>query len=291
LAAIGATAAWVARRVRQNSSLAWTETRQKSIDHGDRGGRLVPGGGSARVMERSSLVRRVPRGLKEVVTSSRIRRMLLLRLERPDNLFQPYNDTYADRYPEIFTFLAGEIPDGPDVRLLSFGCSVGDEVFSLRAAFPTATVRGLDISARNINDSERRRRRSGDERLSFARANSTGNEPTGAYDAILAMAVLRHGDLSRSRVSSCEHRITFAAFERTVADFARCLKPGGILVIEHSNFRFADSATSSGFDCVLSLLKPPFDPDNPLFGPDNRRLAVPSYDEVAFRKRPRGPTG
>jgi SAM-dependent methyltransferase len=172
------------------------------------------------------------------------------------------------------------------VRLLSFGCSIGEEVFSLRASFPAARLRGLDISARNIGDAERRRRRAGDARMSFARASTTRREPSDAYDAVLCMAVLRYGDLSHAGVASCDHRITFDAFERTVADLARCVRPGGVLVIEHSNFRFADTATAAGFDCVLRRPKPAFNPENPLFGQDNRRLHVPSYEEVAFAKRP-----
>jgi hypothetical protein len=46
------------------------------------------------------------------------------------------------------------------------------------------------------------------------------------------MAVFRHGDLGGDHPESCSHRITFEAFEATVTDLARCLKPGGYLVID-----------------------------------------------------------
>lgn len=49
-----------------------------------------------------------------------------------DDLFQPYNDTSLDRYPAIFRFLQGELAAIEEPRVLSFGCSTGEEVFSLR---------------------------------------------------------------------------------------------------------------------------------------------------------------
>jgi hypothetical protein len=80
----------------------------------------------------------------------------------------------------------------------------------------------------------------------------------------------------------CDPYLDFADFERTVGDFARCLKPGGLLALRHSNFRFADTAVSGAFECVMRLT---FDPPTPLFGRDNRRLRGVSYKEVVFRKR------
>ena len=46
--------------------------------------------------------------------------------------FQPYYYTRPDRYPWLFGFAAARIGARRDVRILSFGCSRGDEVFSLR---------------------------------------------------------------------------------------------------------------------------------------------------------------
>jgi SAM-dependent methyltransferase len=220
----------------------------------------------------------------DVATSTGARRSLALRISRPENLFQPYNDTWPDRYPEVFRLVRDDLAHSDHARVLSFGCSTGDEVFTVRRYLPAATIKGIDISPGNVAECERRRRASGDQGMAFVRGGSTTDEPTDSYDAVLCMAVLRHGDLSYSDVPTCEHRLTFAAFATTVTDLARCVKPGGLLVIENSNFRFCDLDLSARFACVLSVAKPPFNPQCPLFGPDNRRLAVPSYDEVAFRK-------
>ena len=82
---------------------------------------------------------------------------------------------------------------------------------------------------------------------------------------------------------SCSHRITFEAFEATITDLARCLKPGGYLVIEHSNFRFSDTAVAAQFQRVWRRPCTTGDRQRtPLFGPDNRLLVLPTCIETVF---------
>lgn len=59
---------------------------------------------------------------------------------RPDNLFQPYARTAFDRHPRIFSCVRDRVPDSDTTRILSFGCSTGEEVFSLRRYFPQAKI-------------------------------------------------------------------------------------------------------------------------------------------------------
>jgi SAM-dependent methyltransferase len=224
------------------------------------------------------------RRASDIVTDKNVRRPWLLDLFRPANLFQPYIDTCADRYPELFSFLQREITTEAGVRLLSFGCSVGDEVFSLRAYFPEATIVGIDISRGNIWECRRRRRQWGDARMDFVRGGTADRQPESYYDAVLCMAVLRHGNLGASPSDSCAHQITFEAFDRTVRALARCLKVGGYLVIEHSNFRFCDSSCADQFQVVATRTRPAEGPITPLFDRDNTRLDDQEYGEVIFRK-------
>ena len=65
------------------------------------------------------------------------------RLRRPvPGRFQPYPHTLPDRYPWLFDFAAAALDDLPAPRLLSFGCSRGEEVLSLRRRFPDAAIKG-----------------------------------------------------------------------------------------------------------------------------------------------------
>jgi SAM-dependent methyltransferase len=223
---------------------------------------------------------RPARAIYRFAVDPRYRAGVRLQRQHPKNLFQPFPNTGADRYPAIFRFARETLGDGAALRLLSFGCSTGEEVFSLRRYFPRGFVKGIDINPRNIALCEQRRAASGDPNIVFAQGDSTADEPAATYDAIFCMAVLRHEFVAEEE--SCDPYLTFADFERTVGDFGRCLKPGGLLALRHCNFRFADAAVSAAFECVMRL---PFDPPTPLFGRDNRRLRGVSYNEAMFRKR------
>ena len=80
------------------------------------------------------------------------------------------------------------------------------------------------------------------------------------------MAVLRHGGLGVNASDSCAHLITFAAFEKTVGELARCLKIGGYLAIGHSNFRFCDSSSATLFEPVATRTLRTEKRTTPLFG-------------------------
>ena len=207
------------------------------------------------------------------------RRARWLALRHPENLFQPFSTTRADRYPVIFRFVRNALGDAASHRLLSFGCSTGEEPLTLRRYFAASFIKGIDISARNITVCERRRARAGDAAMAFATAGSTAGEDAASYDAIFCMAVLRHGDLADA--ARCDPLLRFEDFEAAVGDFARCLKPGGLLVLRHCNFRFRDAAASRGF---ATMLRVPPNPRTPLFGRDNRRLVGVQDHEVVFRK-------
>jgi SAM-dependent methyltransferase len=204
------------------------------------------------------------------------------RLRRPaEGRFQPYPHTLPDRYPWLFDFAAAALESVPEPRLLSFGCSRGEEVFSLRRRFPTAAIKGLDIDPRNIAAALAR---AADDGVRFEVDSSTRAEPDAGYDAIFCLAVLCHGDLTVTGAKTSEPLLRFADFERTVADFARCLKPGGLLFLHTTNFRFGDTAAADGFEVVLEARPDQLAPDV-LFDREGRLMPGERYLPVGFRKR------
>jgi SAM-dependent methyltransferase len=200
--------------------------------------------------------------------------------------FQPYNYTRPDRYPWLFGFAAAELRERPQLRILSFGCSRGEELFSLRRYFPSAHLKGIDINARNIARAVARTRT--DKTLAgirFETAASTVHEPDESYDAIFCLAVLCLGDLTIYGAKRSDPALRFEDFARAVADFARCLKPGGLLVLHTTNYRFCDTPTAAQFDTVLEAEPSQLAPDV-LFDRNNALMPNERYTAVAFRKRP-----
>ena len=145
---------------------------------------------------------RLLQALRDITLGGDRRTSALLRLSGPELLFQPFGDTAPDRYPEIFAAIADGLADRSAPGLLSFGCSTGDEVFTLHRYLPQASIRGVDISADRIAICRSRLERETPEtkaRVRFDLAVAGDIEPAAAYDAVLAMAVFRHGDLVDGR--------------------------------------------------------------------------------------------
>jgi SAM-dependent methyltransferase len=230
---------------------------------------------------------RLARFVYRLVRSVESRNTALLLLRPPKGLYQPYGTTSANRYPEIFEYVREQIGSGSGWRILSIGCSTGEEVFSLRRYFPEATIVGLDINPFNIAVCRWRRIRFGDAGIKFTVAGSCAGEPDASCDAVFAMAVFRHGDLNCSPApAKCDHCIRFADFERSAIDMARVLKPGGLLVIQHAMFRFADTAAAANFETLFSLQaanRKHVDRE-PVYDKDDRILEGIVYPDVVFRK-------
>jgi SAM-dependent methyltransferase len=219
---------------------------------------------------------------KALLDGGQRRQTAVAEILRPANLFQPHATTSADRYPEELDAVAAALGT-PAPAILSFGCSSGEELVSLRARFPTATIRGLDVNPMAVRNARKRVR--GDERTSVARAGDASGEPPASYDVVLALAVFRHGDLNDAP-PSCDDVIRFADFERTVAGLARCVRPGGVFVIRHANFRFTDCAVAAGFEPVSTgyLSAGQGGLPTPVYGRDDRLIGVEERDDGVYRR-------
>lgn len=197
-------------------------------------------------------------------------------------LLQPATVTSEDRHPELFNRVAALLVGVESPAILSFGCSTGEEVFTLAQRFPTARIRGLDINPACIRAARRTLAAHPEPRLSFARADSAQGEPPASYDAIFALSVLRHGRLDAEQPDDCSTILPFARFAAAVAALDACLKPGGVLTIWGSHFRFADLPLAARYDVIFSRAAPS---NLPVYGSDNRRLAEPGIEQIILSKR------
>jgi len=215
------------------------------------------------------------------LTDACYRTELRMRFRPQDGEFQPYGRTAFDLYPRIFAFVQSQLGADARLNLLSFGCATGEEVSTLRRYFPAASIKGIDANSSSIAACRRHLGRHRDPNIVFETGNSTAAEPSDSYDAIFCMAVLRHGGLRDC--TRCDHLIRFEDFARIIEGFRRYLKPGGLLVICHANFRLCDAPSGRHFE---SLLRADF-PESartPVFGPDNRLMKDVAYPDIVFRR-------
>lgn len=157
--------------------------------------------------------------------------------------------TKLDRYPRIFAEVARharELAGGGGVRVLSFGCSRGDECASLADLYftqPDDFVCGIDINARAVARARLRNRRAN---IRYLASKEKEAATIGEFHAIFAMSVLclhdRDGDLAQS--------FPFSSFCEIVAELDRKLAPGGVLAIFNASYRFADTPTARGYVTV-----------------------------------------
>lgn len=205
-------------------------------------------------------------------------------------LLQPSPETLPNRYPLFFQFVAHQLRNYAQPKILSYGCSTGEEVFSLHEYVSHAVIKGVDINPYNILRCQKRLAARPVATISFTSAASPADEPDESYNAIFCMAVTRHGQLEAKRPERCDVVLPFSKFEALATDLARCLRPGGFLIIANSHFNLLDTSVCDQFEVMIS--KQLTNPQTLLnYGPDNRRNDNSAYADAVYRKRGDNPFG
>lgn len=239
--------------------------------------------GALRLLRRvvRRVVRRVPgaaalaHALHRLI-DPQVREIHRLRTDESAHVYQPFPVTFEDRYPDLFDLLAARLADLPAPRILSFGCSNGAEVRALRRRLPKARIVGIDVNRLAIAEA-RKADPVGEYRVAAAPA------PADRFDAILAMAVFRHGELDARKPDSCSAVLPFARFATGIAALDRCLVPGGWLAVFNAQFRVCDTPSFSHYE-VDPFVMPDFAPQLLLYGPDDRRMEGVEEPSVLYRK-------
>jgi SAM-dependent methyltransferase len=213
--------------------------------------------------------------------SGRLRSEWLSRLRYGDDHFQGPTHTFSDRFPALFEQCRESLQDVRSPLLLSFGCATGEEVFSLAKYLPNATIVGVDINRWCLRQCARRNTNS---HLRFLHRHSDEFKLIDGFDAIFCMAVFQRAENRSPASDGVAHGFTFASFEREVLLLDRKLKPGGLLFLDHCDFRFEDTAVSAHYDALpcpanLRLRK------RALFGKHNQLMAEEHVSNRIFTKR------
>jgi hypothetical protein len=182
--------------------------------------------------------------------------------------------TLENRYPDLFRSVAALAPDAQ--RLLSFGCSTGEELISLRHWFPAATIVGAEINERS--------RRIARKRVAVDPFTEVVGpaEITGEFDVIFALAVFQREphQVAETRLKDLSKLYAFARFDSAVAGLVRSLSKGGLLCVTNAQYRVEDSSAAA----LLTVIAKSPDMSGPLFGPDGRLLAASTRSKTLFQK-------
>ncbi|HKA64195.1 MAG TPA: class I SAM-dependent methyltransferase, partial [Methyloceanibacter sp.] len=114
-------------------------------------------------------------------------------------------------------------------------CSSGEECVTLAEYFPKAEIVGADINPVILLQARKRR----SDRIRFVYASDRILSGLGGFDAIFCMAVLR----------SAGH-YPFEIYEERALFLETLLRPGGLLVIHNSPYRFGDTARKYSYETI-----------------------------------------
>lgn len=191
-----------------------------------------------------------------VVNNPERRSILLTKLLSGRRLHQGAGTTAMDRFPEIFAACRDFFGNRQDLNLLSFGCSSGEEVVTLRQYFPSASITGAEINGRSLAMC---RKRVVDSRISFIRSDPETLRQRGPFDAIFCMAVLQRLPLKRVHgqfPASLKGIYPFERFDEQITEFDRLLKKGGLLVVHAKAYAFAHATVSARYESLASAPEP-----------------------------------
>lgn len=201
------------------------------------------------------------------------RARLWTRLIHRDEVHQTTPFTADDRYPELFDLAAGLAPKAK--RILSFGCSTGEELVAIRRRFPAAEIVGAEINPRSRSIATRKV--ASHEAIKVVSPREIG----GSFDLIFALAVLQREPhvVQETGTENLSARYPFDRFDRTVTELVDRLEAGGLLCVTSSLYRIEDSCAAAALEPLRESPEAP----PPFFGRDGRRLMCAS-SRTFFRK-------
>ncbi|MBX2959490.1 MAG: class I SAM-dependent methyltransferase [Flavobacteriales bacterium] len=165
-----------------------------------------------------------------------------------------YNNTTSfNRYPEIFMesvkLVNGETKN---LKILSFGCSTGEECETILGYFPNSIITGVDINSLNINKAKSSYNHL--KQLEFKTSKEFENELNKKFDLIFCMSVLCRWEDTKD-VTNCNDIYPFKTFEHILVELDKRLNSNGLFIIYNSNYCFTDTCLNNNYEVISSSIK------------------------------------
>lgn len=177
------------------------------------------------------------------------RTIFYMKLFKSKRLQQTTPLTYMNRYPIIFSACADYFKEKEDIKILSYGCSTGEEVLTLRKYFPKATIVGAEINKHSL---ETCRKLPVDDKITFIYSTPSEIQKHGNFDIVFCMAVLQRTphQITEQGITSLKKIYPFEKFEHQIIELDEYVKPGGLLVVHFTQYSFIDTVVSPKYKAL-----------------------------------------
>ena len=217
-----------------------------------------------------------------ICTNGRMRSEIFAGLFTRNSQHQRVTFTLPNRYPLIFQkcteYFASHNNTNP--KILSFGCSTGEEVFTLGGYLPQSQIIGVDINSWCIRHCMKINT---NPNYSFFNRKSKMFEKLTSLDAIFCMAIFQRTENRKSLDNRIAKGHTFGQFESEIKVLDRKLKVGGLFIIDHADFCFMDTTCANNYKPLVfeqnQLLR-----IRPLYDRNNQKIADQQFNYRVFEK-------
>jgi hypothetical protein len=177
--------------------------------------------------------------------------------------------TFHNRFPNLFKTCGQYLVNNQNPHILSFGCSTGEEVFSIGERIPNAIIVGVDINYWCLRQCRKKDKNSA---YLFIHTFSKKFKQLDRFDAIFCLSVFQRTENRTSQNNTNAQGFLFNQFEDTLQMLDRKLKPGGLIIIDQADFNFLDTDCSKGYSPLMVDLNQ-IKRDRPLFNQKNEKVA------------------
>lgn len=161
------------------------------------------------------------------------------------NIFQEASTTELNRHPDIFNFLKVKYKN-KNIKILSFGCSTGEECVSLNKYLPNASILGIDINKKSL---AKAKQNNSNQNISYKYCEPNKISNLGEFDVVIAISVLcKHPEAEY--LNNLSKIYPFKRYEDMVHKLDSVLKEDGLLIIRSSNYMFSDTKTSNKYQLI-----------------------------------------
>jgi len=205
-----------------------------------------------------------------VVIKAEQRSSFLTKIRFGKTYYQRATFTVPSRYPLLFQVCADYLALTEQPKIMSFGCSTGEEVFSIGQYLPHATIVGVDINRWCLKQC---RKKNDNPNYSFVHRFSKEFEGSTDFDAIFCLAVFQRTENRTNQDNSKASGFMFEEFESEITMLDKKLRRGGLLIIDHADFSFEETGVAKKYQPLKSFGRNEMHRNRPLFDRENRKIA------------------